>query len=294
MFTSTCRVCCSSISTRTDQSTNPNFRCKPCNTKISTEKQQVSFDKKFGPKIIHSWLSNTIFSSLFPSKWSMNDIRCDKCYKRFYSQNLSDYCPKCSYQIVTDMTCTKCNKIEKITPASFKKHDNMCISCYNSVQRLFKCTYCKNTFVDTHNTFNTFNDSVCVDCRKSSYSFKNKLLLNYAKNHNQIIDTILDIHDKYTINVNYIVSYIRTTCDSDIETSGYYSDPYYDNFVYKTYTQQFPLLKMFEFTDDYLKNPDFIKYYQYDRNTIQTGKKLDDNYYIFSVKIKSVETNIDV
>jgi hypothetical protein len=51
---------------------------------------------------------------------------------------------------------------------------------------------------------------------------------------------------------------------------------------------------MFEFTDDYLKNPDFIKYYQYDRNTIQIDKELDDNYYIFSVKIKSVETNIDV
>jgi hypothetical protein len=171
MFSSICTVCKAVISTKTDQSVNPNFRCKSCNTKMQNNTKDVLYaqklDEKFGPKVINGWFSNWFPFNFIPFKTFMNDVRCDRCHNRFYAHDIPDNCPKCISIIPCDLICTKCNKQDRMTPASYKKRDNMCIDCYNSLDREFVCEYCKDTFVDSHNSYNKLNASICFKCRET-------------------------------------------------------------------------------------------------------------------------------
>jgi len=219
-------------------------------------------DLKYGPKVIPGW-NNYYLSFILPTSWTDNDVRCNRCYKRFFSPIIPDYCSSCIEYYPVDMTCTKCDKIEHVTPKAFKKHDNKCVSCFNSSIYDFKCYYCIAPYLDSHNSFNMLNEHVCFKCREN-VSYKKKLLLDYDKNHNALIDSILQLHDNIYINVTYKGKF-------DYSGFCYYHDNYYtertvddnddnnDNMI----THRFPLMKIFEISDvsKLISNSDFINFY---------------------------------
>jgi hypothetical protein len=233
-------------------------------------------------------------SFLFPTCWTMNNVRCDRCHNRFYSDSVPEFCPKCTTLIPINITCGRCGIIENITPASFKKHDNMCIKCYNSVKRSFKCDYCSEIYVDTHNTYNTFSKSVCVKCRDTD-DFKNLLLINYNQNHNESIDSILQISN-FTVDVTYCSTLLKSTStESNVDDTADYMDDksscIYDNIIHKIFTIKLPLIKTFTHTPDLITNPYFVKLYSRDVNNIKDYKDLYlNNYYYFTTRI--VDVNI--
>ena len=175
MFSSPCSGCSTVIMTRTDQSNNINFRCKSCVNHEKNFSNDKKIDAKYGPKVIYPQYSNisSMISKIIPS-YHQNDVRCDRCHKRFFSDIVPQYCTDCTEFIKCDHNCSKCNITIDVTPRAFKKHDNMCINCFNSTIYPFKCSYCNNTFLDSHNTYNSLNESVCHDCR-DSITYKNKL-----------------------------------------------------------------------------------------------------------------------
>jgi hypothetical protein len=282
MFTSICSSCSTLIETQTDQSLNPNFRCKNCsksskslkNSKSSKSSKssknsnhtnqyinEISMDVKYGPKVIHGW-TNYYSSFILPTSWTHNNVRCNRCHKRFMSQTVPDYCPSCTDYYPVDLTCVKCNKTEHIAPRSYKKHNNMCIECFNSSIFEFKCDFCNTTYDDSHNAFNMLNKHVCPICRTDN-TYKNELLHNYYEHHNELIDTILQLHDDNSVEITYTVKY------SHVKYCGYH-DKYYDKYYdkhrddeYRELIKQLPLMKMFDYSDvsNLMSNQDFIDIY---------------------------------
>ena len=260
MFTSTCSICSTLIETKKDQTSNPNFRCKTCPKSTIRSKQNthdISMDVKYGSKVIPGW-NNYYLSFILPTIWTKNDVRCNRCHKRFLSSTVPDFCPSCTDYYPVDLTCTKCNKIEQVAPRSFKKHDNMCLPCFNSSIYEFKCDFCKIAYNDSHNSFNMLNKHVCPKCREND-TYKKQLLLNYDKNHNELIDSILQLHDNIFVEVTYKVEHYKVGyC--------YYHDNYYSSNTTDediTHTQRFPLMKMFDPSDvsNLVSNQDFINFY---------------------------------
>ena len=169
MFSSPCSSCSTVIITSTDQSKNINFRCKSCMNRDKNLSNDKKLDAKYGPKVIYPQYS------IIPS-YHQNDVRCDRCHKRFFSDTVPKYCTDCIEFVNCEHNCSKCNITINVTPRTFKKHDNMCLSCFNSSIYPFKCSYCNKTFFDSHNTYNMLEDSVCHECR-DTLMYKNKLLI---------------------------------------------------------------------------------------------------------------------
>lgn len=124
-FNSICFYCGITVQTKTEQINNPHFICsKECRQKKSNSKDIINLDNKYGPKIIPKYSNNyilLIILSFLPKYWFQNDIRCNKCYKRFYSDDIPDYCDKCIYKkIPIDTNCISCSKKINGTPSKLK------------------------------------------------------------------------------------------------------------------------------------------------------------------------------
>lgn len=269
MFSTTCTSCSSVLMTQTDQSLNPNFRCKSCSNHKKNQTKEINLDIRFGPKVIYGW-PIPLISSYLPSYICQNDVRCDKCHLRFYSNTVPAYCSSCIDTIKSDHICTKCNITTNVTPKLFSKHDSMCIECYNSSIYPFVCSYCAKTFLDSHNSYNALNISVCHACRDTP-RYKNILLLNYDNNRNPLIDSILKVRSDIYVNVTYKIEYNRTGsclyCD-DFENS--------DKFIQK----RFPLIQLFDITniDNLIENDNFHIYYSLP-DSILCGSGCNSNQY---------------
>ena len=291
MFTSKCTSCSVVITTNSDQSSNPNFCCKNClksskssksSNHIKQNTNDISMDVKYGPKVIHGW-TNYYLSFILPTSWTYNDVRCNRCHKRFMSHTVSDYCPSCTDYYPVDLTCVKCNKTEHIAPRSYKKHNNMCLTCFNSSIFEFKCDFCNTTYDDTHNSFNMLNKHVCSMCRTNN-TYKKQLLLDYDKHHNELIDTILQLHDNTYVDVTYKVEYSNVG-------HCYYHDNYYtehenENNKNITLTRRFPLMKIFDPSDvsNLVSNQDFIGFY-----TIPNESRCENGCSYLSYTITNVQ-----
>lgn len=253
MYSSKCVSCNAVIMTKTDQSTNSNFRCKSCakNKKILDAQQDI--DTKYGPKVIPGW-HIPFLDSYLPDYITQNDVRCDKCFKRFYSNTVPTHCPLCFQNIPAEHVCVKCNTHCMVTPKYYTKHDSMCITCYNSSIFPFVCSYCTKTFLDSHNTYNAFNESVCHSCR-DTIEFKNKLLMNYEFNNNLIVNRVLNISDNRFIDITYKPTYKRTY------SCFYCENKNDDNDFINLITKRFPLLNEFTNSDNIMANTDFNRYY---------------------------------
>jgi hypothetical protein len=276
MFTSICSSCSTFIQTHTDQSQNSKFCCKKCQKRAKRTKQHakeyareraiqravqhtkdISMDDKYGPKVISGW-SNYYLSFILPTSWINNDVRCNRCYKRFTSPTVPDYCASCTEYYPVDLTCIKCNKIEHIASRSYKKHNDMCIECFNSSIFEFKCDFCNIVYDDTHNSFNMLNKHVCLICRTNN-TYKKQLLLNYDKHHNELIDTILQLHYNIFVEITYKVEH----CNAGY---CYYHDNYYtkhENDENIIHSRRFPLMKIFDYSNlsNLVSNQDFIDFY---------------------------------
>ncbi len=152
---SACSVCSAVVQTSTDQTNNTNFTCsKECNTKLRNKKENQKIDEKYGPKVI----------SLYSYQ---NNIRCDKCYNRFYSDKIPEYCDRCIDIIPVQIKCINCTASFKQSPKKARAKNNMCTICFNNTETEFICTVCNMNYTDTHNSYNELNTAICKICRIS-------------------------------------------------------------------------------------------------------------------------------
>ena len=280
MFSSTCIDCNATIMTKNDQSSNPNFRCKSCikNKKNITPIHVVDIDIKYGPKVIYGWhipFLSKYLPHYITQKFTQNSVRCDKCFKRFYSDDIPSHCYNCVQNIQIDHVCIKCNTHFMVSPKYYSKHDSMCIDCYNPSVFSLVCIYCKNTFLDSHYTYNAFNQSVCHCCRDT-----NKLLMNYNINNNIIIDQLLGISGIF-VNITYQPSYEHNITCFYCENSDN-SDIQLENI-----TKKLPLLNQFVNTDNIMDNTNFCGHYHLDDKLLCANGCEIITYSIINVDINN-------
>jgi len=267
-FNSICSYCGTTVQTSSDQTNNPRFICsKECRHEQMNDLKNDNFNNRYGPKIIPKYSNRYIPSyilSFLPKYWFQNDVRCNKCYNRFYSDDIPDYCDKCIYEkIPIDTTCISCSETINGTPYKLKLKKNMCIECFNLTDCDFLCTCCNTTYVDTHKAHNDLNKSICHTCRKSN-RIKYKYLHLYV--NNDTINNLLDINPNYNIKIFYKVTedkhdiYCSDYEDNDCESeSNSESNPEYNSY---TSTLEFPLLNEFDSDSDLLlNNKDFHYFY---------------------------------
>ena len=153
-FTSICNACSIIVQTSTNQITNTNFTCsKECNIQLRIKKEKQKYDDKYGPKLISSHSFK-------------NNVRCDKCHDRFYSDTVPEYCDKCIDNIPIQLQCIKCTTTFKQSPKKARIKNNMCTDCFNNIETLFVCTMCNMNYTDTHNSYNKLNIAICKLCQK--------------------------------------------------------------------------------------------------------------------------------
>jgi hypothetical protein len=261
-FNSICSYCGITVQTKTEQINNLHFICsKECRQKKSNSKDIINLDNKYGPKIIPKYSNNyipLIILSFLPKYWFQNDIRCNKCYKRFYSDDIPDYCDKCIYEkIPIDTNCISCSKKINGTPSKLKTKKNMCIDCFNLTDCDFICTYCNTTFVDTHNTYNDLNCSICHSCRNLD-KIKYKYVHSYQ--NNDTINKLLDINPNLNIRILYKV--MTDNHNHDIDCSDYIDSNCTDSYCeIDIKMKEFPLLNKFYNSELLMNNKDFHYFY---------------------------------
>lgn len=197
-FDAKCIYCNTMVKTKSDQSFNPKFVCsKDCRTKLTEQQKQENINKKYGVKVIPKYSSDYIpyiLLKVLPQHWFQNYVRCDKCYRRFYSDDVPQFCNKCiNDTIPIDTNCSVCDKIYSATPNKIKLKHNMCTDCFSITGTDFVCDICRCIFVDTHKTYNDLDGSICMMCR-SSNKIKHKYIHSYQ--NNDTIKKMLDINEK--------------------------------------------------------------------------------------------------
>lgn len=247
-FNSICTRCGTIVPTNTDQTNNPKFVCsKTCNTKVIIKNRETEIDKKFGIKVNHKYSNYYIPAFVLyylPIHWFQNDVRCDKCHLRFYSDTIPDYCDDCvENKIPITTTCVDCKTIYSATPYKIKIKKNLCTTCFNLSECEFTCDICKISYIDTHNTYNHLNASICKMCRNSN-TIKHKYLHNYS--NNDTINRMLDITPKLMIKIYYYVSNDL----SDDENSDEHTD-----------IIDFPLMSEFNYYVELLRTNEKFRYY---------------------------------
>ena len=113
MFSSTCNVCFIIITTQTNQSTNPNFRCKSC-AKIK-ENVAIIADKK-NIKSDHQCVKCLKIVQITPKSFVKHDSMCIECYN---SEIYPFHCSICfetfhdshdTYNKYNNAICQECRK----------------------------------------------------------------------------------------------------------------------------------------------------------------------------------------
>jgi hypothetical protein len=115
-----------------------------------------------------------------------------------------------------------------------KQKNGMCTYCFNNQDTEFICSVCNITFIDTHNSYNDLNLSICKMCR-SSNNIKKKYLHNYVNNNT--INLMLDINQNKKIKIDFDVY--------DENHDGYCSDSGDTSTEIYIKSQVFPLMNDF-------------------------------------------------
>ena len=258
LFESNCVCCDKIVKTKTDQKSNPKFVCgKACRAKLAETQKSILLDRKYGVKVIPKYSNHYIPSIVLyflPQYLFQNDVRCDKCYSRFYSDDIPESCNVCiNNTIPVDTNCVTCNKTYSSTPYKIKQKNNMCTDCFNIKETDFICDICRCKFIDTHKTYNDLNASICKMCRVSNH-IRQRYLHNYQ--NNETINKLLDIGDK-KIKIYYKIY--------DETHNGYCSDHDSEDYVTETYTEEkiFPLMNEFTDISDINKLMDSDKFHFY-------------------------------
>lgn len=253
-FESKCNFCSKVVQTKTIQSKNIRFTCsKECDKNLRHQIQLKLNVEKYGPKVIPKYSNNyipNIILYFLPSHWFQNNVLCDKCHKRFYSDMIPSLCDSCNYFIPVTTQCVNCNKQYSESTKKIKQKNGLCTDCFNHTDAEFICTICRITYSDTHISYNDLNQPICKMCRNSN-NIKKNYLHNYVNNNT--INEMLDINPKKIININFEVS--------DEIHDGYCSDG--DDIHIETYdiSREFPLMNEFDENSDLLKNDKFIYFY---------------------------------
>ena len=242
-FNAMCTQCGTVVFTKTDQSRNKRFVCgKSCNATRSSSASSNALDKKFGPKVIPKYISydNLANISCLFNKLVKNDVRCDTCHKRFFSDTIPDNCDDCiQNRIRVDSKCVSCNIKISGTPAKLLRKHNKCVDCFNMSEAEFVCEICNIRYTDTHNSFNALNHAYCSACRTSN-KVKYILLHNYSNNEN--VNQILNINPNINIKITYNIEDIYSI-EEDRDTVVY------------------PFMNIFDITQNLFDNNDFMYFY---------------------------------
>ena len=241
-FESKCNFCLKIVQTKSDQSQNIRFTCsKECDKNLRQQNQQKLNEAKYGPKVVPKYPNSYIpYIVLYflPSYWFQNDVLCDKCHIRFYSDSIPSMCESCVESIPIITQCVNCDKNYSETTKKIKQKNGLCTECFNNSETEFVCNICNITFTDTHNSYNDLNQSICKMCR-SSNQIKKKYLHNYVNNNT--INMMLDVNQNKKIRIYFSV------CD----------ESHNDKF-----SEVFPLMNEFDVSNsDLLQNEKFTYYY---------------------------------
>jgi len=233
---------------------------KLCREKLNSIKNKLDIDIKYGIKVIPKYSDNYLpyfILRILPKYWFKNNVRCDKCYSRFYSDDIPQFCEKCINNIIPINTnCIKCNRTYSSTPNKIKLKHNLCTNCFNIYDSEFICNICRCKFIDTHSTYNDLNAAICKMCRNSN-KIKHKYLHFYQKfnKNNETINKMLDISDK-KIKIYYKVT--------NQKHSGYCLDHDENDVKTNIYTEEkiFPLMNdLINLSNEILNNLEKFHYY---------------------------------